>query len=186
MLGSSGEVYAGGSFDVSKVNDGFNQFEQDSPSQQEQTGSTPSVEEEKGFWDLVTQPFADAWDWTKDKLSGAWKWTKEKASIFVNWLASVLSKITGVVVDTLADTWDWIVKFKEYIAFAGVLILRHRTVYFCSSARDRHSDWDGSVPSHRCRIERMEVRQDRLLGGTIGGLLGLIGRDITRNLLRIG
>lgn len=179
MLVGSGEVVAGGSFDVPKVNDGFNQFKQDSPSHQEQTGSTPSVEKEKGFWDSVTQPFADAWDWTKDKLTGVWKWTKEKASAFVNWLASVLSKITEVVVDTLAATWDWIVKFKEYIAFAGVLILGNVLCIFALPLGI--AVLTGMALSLLIGAGFNDWKLDKtvFLEVAIGGLLGLIGGDIT-------
>ncbi|MBA4603295.1 hypothetical protein H2C83_13395 [Thermoactinomyces sp. AMNI-1] len=128
-------VYAGGSFNVPKVNDEFNQFEQSPPSQQEKPADTPSVKEEKGFWDSISEPFTEAWDWTKDKLSDAKEWTKEKISAFWEWLTAILSKITEVVINAFVATWDWIVKFKEYIAFAGVLIIGIALCFFAPPLR---------------------------------------------------
>ncbi|MBI0387747.1 MULTISPECIES: hypothetical protein [Thermoactinomyces] len=73
--------------------------------------------------DKFTESLSKVGDWLGDKISGAWEWTKEKASAFWDWFTEICSKIAEVVIDTLSAVWDWIVKFKEYIAFAGVLIL---------------------------------------------------------------
>ncbi|MBA4601545.1 hypothetical protein H2C83_04255 [Thermoactinomyces sp. AMNI-1] len=172
-------VFAGGSFDVPEVNEDFNQFDQAPPSQQEQPVNTPPVTEEKGFWDSVTEPFSEAWDWTTDKISDAVDWTTEKASAFWDWLTGVLSKITDVVVDALAATWDWTQKFKEYIAFAGVLILGIALCFFAPPLGV--SVLTGMALSLVIGAGLNGWKFDKIvfLEAAIGGLLGLVGGGIT-------
>jgi hypothetical protein len=115
-------VHADGGFDVPEINDDFNQFEQKTPVQQEQPVHSPPVEEEKGFWDFVTEPISEAWEWTTDKVSGAWEWTKEKAAAFWDWFTEICSKIAEVVIDALSAAWDWILEHKVAVLIVLTII----------------------------------------------------------------
>ncbi|WP_246333761.1 HNH endonuclease [Thermoactinomyces mirandus] len=172
-------AHAGGSFDVPEVNDGFNQFDQAPPPQQEQPVNTMPVTEDKGFWDSVTEPFTKAWDWTTDKISDAMDWTTEKASAFWDWLTGVLSKITDVVVDALAATWDWTQKFKEYIAFAGVLILGIALCFFAPPLGVSVLTGMALSLVIGTGLNGWKFDKTVFLEAAIGGLLGLIGGGIT-------
>ncbi|MGA8942119.1 MAG: hypothetical protein WB502_05290 [Thermoactinomyces sp.] len=178
ILGGCDEVVAGGTFDVPEVNEEFNEFEQAPSPQQEQTANTPSVKEEKGFWDSVTKPFTEAWDWTKDKLTDVKEWTTEKASSFWEWLTGVLSKITEVFVETLAATWDWIIKFKEYIAFAGVLILGIALCFFAPPLGIAVLTGMALSLLIGAGFNGWKFDKTVFLEAAIGGLLGLIGGGI--------
>jgi hypothetical protein len=130
----SGTVHATGGFDVPKVNDQFNQFEQ-SPPPKQNLPAPPPVEKEKGLWDTVSQPFKSAWEWTTDTISGAWEWTTEKASALWDWFVGVLSKITEVVVDALAAAWDWIkANYKKIIVLLLIIVLAVFAVWLITTA----------------------------------------------------
>ena len=172
-------VHADGGFDVPEINDDFNQFEQKTPVQKEQPVQPTPVKEEKGFFDSVTESLSKAGDWFGDKISGAWEWTKEKAAAFWDWFTEICSKIAEVVIDTLSAVWDWIVKFKEYIAFAGVLILG---IVLCIFATPLGiAVLSGMALSFviSMALNGWEINKMTFLEAAIGGLLGLIGGGIT-------
>ena len=172
-------VHADGGFDVPEINDDFNQFEQKTPVQKEQPVQPPPVKEEKGFFDSVTESLSKAGDWFGDKISGAWEWTKEKAAAFWDWFTEICSKIAEVVIDTLSAVWDWIVKFKEYIAFAGVLILG---IVLCIFATPLGiAVLSGMALSFviSMALNGWEINKMTFLEAAIGGILGLIGGGIT-------
>lgn len=126
MIGG-GEVYAtGGSFDVPHVNDQFNNYEKSPAPIKEQSITTQTVNEEKGFVDRIIEPISDAWDWTVDKVSSAWEWTKETASDVWDWFVGVLAKIKEVVVDALSPIWDWMMKHKgitiAILSIIGIIV----------------------------------------------------------------
>ncbi|MBA4602072.1 hypothetical protein [Thermoactinomyces mirandus] len=113
-LGMSGEVVAGGTFDVPGVNDHFDQVNP-VPQPQKPASVTNPDKEEGGTWDWITEPITDAWEWTKDKASAAWNWTKETASVFWDGIVDVSSKIAEVTVDSLTAAWDWILEHKGIV-----------------------------------------------------------------------
>lgn len=137
----SGEGYAGGGgFEVPQVDGHFDQVKP-GPAPKKTEPMTQNAKEEGGTWDWITKP-----------VSGAWEWTKETASSLWDWFIGILAKITEVVVDALSAAWDWIVKYKEYVAFAGVLILG--IVLFCrSAARGFRPERSCLVVCHQCRPE---------------------------------
>ncbi|MBH8599606.1 hypothetical protein [Thermoactinomyces sp. CICC 10523] len=53
----------------------------------------------------------------KGTVSSAWNKTKEVCSEAWDWICNVCDKIAKVVVDGLSAAWNWIVKYKEYIAW---------------------------------------------------------------------
>ena len=172
-------VHADGGINVPEINEDFDQFEQKDPVQKEQPVSSPPVEEKKGLLDSITEPLSEAADWLGDKISGAWEWTKEKASAFWDWFTEICSKIAEVVIDTLSAVWDWIVKFKEYIAFAGVLILG---IVLCIFATPLGiAVLSGMALSFviSMALNGWEINKMTFLETAIGGILGLVGGGIT-------
>lgn len=177
-------AFAEGGFHIPEVKDDFNQFEQNPSPQQEKPVDIPPTKE-KGLWDSVTESFKKAADWTKDKISGAVEWTTEKASAFWEWITGVLSKITEVFVDALTATWDWIVKFKEYIAFAGVLILSIALCFFAPPLGAAVLTGMALSLFIGAGLNGWKFDKTVFLEAAIGGLLGLIGGGITGGATRI-
>ncbi|MGA8943093.1 MAG: hypothetical protein WB502_10310, partial [Thermoactinomyces sp.] len=69
------EVYAdGGYLDVPEIDDQFNQFDQNSISENDKKQALSKTKEEDGFWDWLTKPVSDAGNWVVDKISSAWNW----------------------------------------------------------------------------------------------------------------
>jgi hypothetical protein len=98
---------------------------------------------------------------------------------FWDWFTEICSKIAEVVIDTLSAVWDWIVKFKEYIAFAGVLILG---IVLCIFATPLGiAVLSGMALSFviSMALNGWEINKMTFLEAAIGGLLGLIGGGIT-------
>ncbi|MBA4601981.1 CdiA family toxin C-terminal domain-containing protein [Thermoactinomyces mirandus] len=126
ILGSSGQVYAGGgTFDVPEINDHFDQVNP-SPEPEKSAPVTQPAKEENGFWDWITEPIADAWEWTRDKASAALNWSKETASAVWHGIVDVISKITEVTVGALSAVWDWILEYKGIVvailSIVGVIV----------------------------------------------------------------
>jgi hypothetical protein len=98
---------------------------------------------------------------------------------FWDWFTEICSKIAEVVIDTLSAVWDWIVKFKEYIAFAGVLILG---IVLCIFATPLGiAVLSGMALSFviSMALNGWEINKMTFVEAAIGGLLGLIGGGIT-------
>jgi hypothetical protein len=172
-------VHADGGINVPEINEDFNQFEQKNPVQKEQPVSSPPVEEKKGFVDKFTESLSKAGDWLGDKISGAWEWTKEKAAAFWDWFTEICSKMAEVVIDTLSTAWEWVKKYKEYIAFAGVLILG---IVLCIFATPLGiAVLSGMALSFviSMALNGWEINKMTFLEAAIGGILGLVGGGIT-------
>ncbi|WP_156097701.1 hypothetical protein [Thermoactinomyces sp. Gus2-1] len=118
-------------------------------------------------------------DWFGDKISGAWEWTKEKAAAFWDWLTKICSKMAEVVIDTMSTAWEWGKKYKEYIAFAGVLILGIVLCIFATPLG--RAVLSGMALSFviSMALNGWEINKMTFLEVAIGGILGLVGGGIT-------
>jgi hypothetical protein len=126
----------------------------------------------------VTESLSKVGDWFGDKISGAWEWTKEKAAAFWDWLTKICSKMAEVVIDTMSTAWEWVKKYKEYIAFAGVLILGIVLCIFATPlGRAVLSGMLSFVIS--MALNGWEINKMTFLEVAIGGILGLVGGGIT-------
>jgi len=108
QLGGIGAAHATGGFDVPKVDDQFNQFEQGPPPSQEPPAA-PQTEEDGGWFDNLTKPIADAWDSTVDAVSDAWDATVDAVSNAWDTAIEGISDAWDATVDALASAWDWTV-----------------------------------------------------------------------------
>lgn len=183
ILISGGEVYANGGFEVPKINDHFDEV---NPGPQLQTPEsvTQPAKEESGIWDQVTEPISKGFNWIGEKVSGAWEKTKEFCAEAWNELVEFFHKMAEVIVDSLSAVWDWIVKYKEYIAFTGVVILG---IVLCFVAPPLGAAvLSGVALSFIISVALNDGKIDKttFLEGAIGGLLGLCGMGIAGGLTR--
>ncbi|KFZ41391.1 hypothetical protein [Thermoactinomyces vulgaris] len=127
----------------------------------------------------VTESLSKVGDWFGDKISGAWEWTKEKAAAFWDWLTKICSKMAEVVIDTMSTAWEWGKKYKEYIAFAGVLILGIVLCIFATPLG--RAVLSGMALSFviSMALNGWEINKMTFLEVAIGGILGLVGGGIT-------
>lgn len=176
---NQGIVHADGGFDVPAVNDEFDPFEQKAPVQEEQPVPSPPAEKKEGFLDSITEPFSKAWKWTTEKISGAWEWTKEKASAFWDWFTEICSKIAEVVIDALSAAWDWVAKYKEYIAFSIALLASIVLCFFPPvSGLGAAILWGMGISFLVSVGLNGGINENTFLEAAIGGLLGIFGLGI--------
>ncbi|MBH8585363.1 hypothetical protein [Thermoactinomyces sp. CICC 10520] len=84
-----------------------------------------------------------------------------------------------VVIDTMSTAWEWVKKYKEYIAFAGVLILGIVLCIFATPLG--RAVLSGMALSFVISmvLNGWEINKMTFLEVAIGGILGLVGGGIT-------
>ncbi|MBH8602105.1 MAG: nucleic acid/nucleotide deaminase domain-containing protein [Thermoactinomyces vulgaris] len=179
-----GVVLADG-IQVPTVNDEFDQFEQKEPIQQEQPVSSPPVDEQKGIVDQITEPLSEIVDWLGDKISGSWEWLKAKAAAFWDWLTEICSKMAEVVVDALSTVWEWVKKYKEYIACAVVLVIGIVLCFFpLTSGLGASILWGMGISFLVSAGLNGGINKDTFMEAAIGGVLGVLGFGIAGGLAK--
>ncbi|MBH8609420.1 hypothetical protein [Thermoactinomyces sp. CICC 10521] len=175
ILGSDQAFASGSSFNVPHINDHFEKVQPGpAPAKEAPVTSTSQKEKEDGDGNWLTK----AWNWTKETVSSAWNKTKEVCSEAWDWICNVCDKIAKVVVDGLSAAWNWIVKYKEYIACAAVVIVG---VVLCFVAPPLGASvLIGAASSFLISVALNGGRIDKntFLDAAIGALLGLCGAGI--------
>ena len=173
-------VYADGGINIPEINEDFDQFEQKDPVQKEQPVSSPPVKKRKELWISLPNHCQRLEIGSRAKFQEHGNGPKRKRLPFWDSLSKICSKMAEVVIDTLSSAWEWVKKYKEYIAFSVVLVVGVVLCLFpLTSGLGAAILWGMGISFLVSAVLNGGINKNTFLEAAIGGILGLVGGGIT-------